>query len=155
MKDLQSKLFPWCVGTILVFAIGNLHAAESYSSQITASAEYSANSRQGVQVQQWLLQQGAPSAPGLNTRFSSGDRLKVTRTTAARPDNVVATASPGDGPPVPLPTNGNPGDRISVTHESGGYVQTWTYQWFGSSTNGGWGLIKYTYERVRVGPAPG
>jgi hypothetical protein len=153
MKDLQSKFFPLYIGTLLLFSIGNVHAVESYASQITASAEYSANSRQGIQVQQWLLQQDAPSAPGLNMRFSSGDRFKVTRTTATRPENVVASASPGDGPPVPLPTKGNPGDTISVTHQSGGYIQTWTYQWFGNSTNGGWGLIKYTYERV--GPAPG
>lgn len=143
-------------GALLALGMGSLHAAPTYSSQITASAEYSAGSGEGAQIQQWLLQQGAPHAPGVTMRFSKSDRFTITRTTLTRSTRIAAAAaSPGDGPPVPLPTSGNPGDSISITHQSGGFIQTWVYEWFGSSTGGGWGLVRYTYERVRVGPAPG
>src|SRR5699024_5743864 len=53
-----------------------------------------------------------------------------------------------DEPPVHLPGGASPGDEVTISYSSGGYAQTWTYRWVGSTGGGRWVLIRYEYFRA-------
>jgi len=50
-------------------------------------------------------------------------------------------------PPVPLPTRGAPGERITIINElPGGFKERWTFQWVPASSGGGGDWKQTHYE---------
>lgn len=152
MKHAHTRIAWIFAAVVMAIGISNAPAADQYTSQTTTRAEYIADSDEGVQIQEWLRAKEAPFGPGHTLKFAPSDRISVElRSTSVA--SGVATQSVRS-PPVPLPTSGQPGDTITVTHTSGGWTQSWSYQWSGNSIAGAWGLIAYRIEKVRVGPMP-
>lgn len=58
------------------------------------------------------------------------------------------TARAAGRPPVPLPSVGSPGERLTIINElPGGFSEQWTFQWVPSAGDGGGGSWKQTdYE---------
>ena len=140
---------------VVVMAVGisRAPAADQYTSQTTTRAEYTAGSDEGLQIQEWLRAKDAPFGPGNARKFASGDRISVELRSTLVANGRVARSVPS--PPVPLPTSGQPGDTVTVTHTSAGWTQSWSYQWSQNSRAEAWGLIAYRIEKARVGPMPG
>lgn len=152
MKHTRTKIAWIFAAVVMAIGISRAPAADQYTSQTTTRSEYVAGSDEGLQIQEWLRAKDAPFGPGHTLKFAPSDRISVElRSTSVA--SGVATQSVRS-PPVPLPTSGQPGDTITVTHTSGSWTQSWSYQWSGNSIAGAWGLIAYRIEKVRVGPMP-
>ena len=111
-------------------------------STLVSEASYTAESTEAQQVRQWLSV-NAPFRSNSeigNPAYLGDVTVVVTRTTSG----MVRPSSPGDGPPVPLPSSGVEGDTIEVTSSSRGWTQTWSYIWRG----GGWRLTAYRYYQT-------
>lgn len=67
-------------------------------------------------------------------------RLLITQSRVAERGRDLRQSSP----PTPLPSSGEPGQTYSVSNTlSDGRHESWTYEWRGSSTGGGWILRAY------------
>jgi hypothetical protein len=132
-----------------VAATGSACAAETYTQSVATVSNYRADSVQAQQVQTWLMHHaeyvnGARIGdPGKLGNIS----VSITKTKTSKA-GAVQTMVVGDAPPVPLPYSGNPGDVISISMTAAGISQTWTYKWVGSSANGQWVLVSYTFRQV-------
>lgn len=152
MKHAHTTIAWVLAAVVMAIGIRSASAADQYTSQTTSRSEYLAGSDEGRQIQEWLRAKDAPFGPGRTLKFAPGDRISVEFRQTSVVNGMVAQSVPP--PPVPLPTSGQPGDTITVTHTSGGWTQSWPYQWSGNSIAGAWGLIAYRIEKVRVGPMP-
>lgn len=152
MKHAHNRIAWIFAAVVMAVGISRAPAADQYTSQTTVRSEYMAGSDAGLQIQAWLRAKDAPFGPGRTLEFAPGDRISVELRQTSVANGMVAQSVPS--PPVPLPTSGQPGDTITVTHPSAGWTQSWTYQWSGNSMAGAWGLIAYRIEKVRVGPMP-
>lgn len=118
-------------------AAGAAVAKDGSRTQVVAEGVYAAGSPEARDVGRWLNDVGAYQKSPLgavevvNSRLILGD---------------VHAYEPGDGPPVPLPPSGNPGQRITVTSSGSGYRESWTYQWI----NHQWRLISYEWADTHV-----
>lgn len=146
MKHANSRTVWLLAAVIAIGGVGTVGAADRYTSQSTTRSEYSAGSAEGVQIQEWLRAKDAPFGPGSALRFVPGDQITVELRSTSVSNGIVAKSVPA--PPVPLPTSGQPGDTITVTHANGHWVQAWSYQCSGNSTSGAWGLIAYRIEKA-------
>lgn len=130
---------------LLVATAGNACAQGTYQTTRLTEAEYRSGSREALDVQRWLVANAAYANGDVLGDFNRLGEISVLyKAVTSSVAGVVKT--PGDSPPVPLPSFGNPGDTISITSTSGGISQTWSYAWQGSSTSGGWILTSYTYK---------
>lgn len=134
----------------LLLALGAVQVATAkspaVSRAITTVSEYRAGSPEVGQVKAWL-QNHAEFANGVMV----GDpeklgHVRITYTKVAAGGSLQADIVGGD-PPVSLPATGNPGDVISISSNSGGITQNWTYTWVGNITTGGWVLTDYGWSR--------
>ncbi|BDU16585.1 hypothetical protein [Lysobacter auxotrophicus] len=152
MEHVRLKFAFVFVVLLLSFGIDSAVAAERFTSAQTATAVVTGGSRDGLQVNQWLRQLDAPSAPGVAAYFAAGDRITITRTSVSESSGAMSAPSINK-PAVPLPTGGSPGETITIEHTGGGWLQSWTYQWSDTSAGEAWGLMSYRVEKVKAGPA--
>lgn len=131
----------------LTFALaGKADATSHIKSLITTEVTYQSGSDQAKQVKEWLIEHAAYVNGAM---IGDPDKLGSVQISYTHTSGSEAsTARPMDinGPPVPLPLTGNPGDVISITSTTGGATQTWTYTWVGSSTMGNWHLTSYIFK---------
>lgn len=140
----------------LAVSSGGVAAGDGVITRVTSEGTYAAASLQGEWVIHWLERQSAPRAVGLDRGFEKVGHFRVSYSRlVGASDHDLDVAAPGDGPPVPLPPSGSPGESITIERTFGGWFESWTYVWTAGSAGGGWMLAGYRYERVRVGPAPG
>lgn len=143
MKDVRKCFVGVFAGVALVAGgSGAARAAETWTSH--ATAEFAADSLEGMQIRQWLVARKAPSGPGDALRFAPGDRVTITRRAVTTGGGGVASTPV----PIPLPALGQPGESRSVTHTGGGWVQMWSYEW----TDGAWELVAYRIDKSNAGP---
>lgn len=150
MKHTHTRIAWIFAAVVMAVGISRAPAADQYTSQTTTRAEYTAGSDEGLQIQEWLRAMDAPFGPGRPLKFAPGDRISVELRSTAVANGMVALSPPS--PPVPLPTSGQLGDTITVTHTSPSWTQSWSYQWSGNAMREAWGLIAYRIEKAGVGP---
>jgi hypothetical protein len=146
----RKKLIFSLIALLLAFGAAQIATAKGVISRaITTVSDYRAGSAEVAQIQVWL-QNHAQFVNGVMVGDPANlGNVRVTYTKISA--NSVQANSVGDGPPVPLPTSGNPGDVISISSISGGITQNWTYTWVGDSTTGGWVLTSYSYSNKPPG----
>lgn len=128
-------------------------ASAATTSQQTTTSSYAANSAAVSQIQAWLLDHATYQKGSMIGDPGKLGTVQVTYIAhlVGSPRNLQ-TQGVGDNPPVPLPAGGNPGDTISVTSSSGGYTQSWSFEWHSNSSGGGWALTSYTYKKNDLPP---
>ena len=105
--------------------------SSSYSVKHTTHATVKRGTDEYDQVVEWLDHHDAPGYT------SQPDQFNISLTTSS----VVASGTSGyssiPGPPVPLPSTGQTGDKLTITScTAGGMQQSWTYQYTGNSSPG-------------------
>jgi len=129
----------------LLLTIGSVYAAsrDGITVAVSTEASYRAGTTEAKSIQFWL-QKNAQYANGqmVGEPAKLGDVTVIYQTSSGSRQSAV-----GDGPPVPLPASGKPGDKISISSTSGGVTQTWSYSWQGSSSGGQWILTSYTWVK--------
>jgi len=121
-------------------------AARDFSSTTITTTEtvYSPGTPQAAAIYAWISAQSPEYAP----MFVGG---QITVVTEARSDGKMVAQSPGSSPPVSLPSNGQPGEVITIIqNRPNGDSESWTYTYSNSGVRGGayhWVLSAYDYKK--------
>lgn len=147
--ELKKLIARAVVATQLLLATFVVSAATTSQRVVTIST-YTENSVEKQAVVAWLHQHAEHVNGKLIGELDRVGDVTVTynRETAA---GHADAQSPGDGPPVPLPPDGHPGDTISVSSCSRGVSQVWSYTWVSNAASGTWGLNSYKYTQMACG----
>lgn len=141
MRYGKSVVF-YLLGALAFSLASNAGARETIRSVVTTEAIFRTGAPEVHEIQRWLVEHAAyVKGAMVGDPGKLGDVQIVY--TANLPDSQIM--SPGDGPPVPLPPTGSPGDEITITSSSGGWTQTWSYRWVSGTTFGRWVLFRYEY----------
>ncbi|CAD1787368.1 hypothetical protein XSP_000577 [Xanthomonas euroxanthea] len=134
----------------LSMALGSLSSsAVAAASQSTTTVQttkvYRANTPEASAIQKWL-----DSVPNADRRTMDLGKITIRSSKTSKGGMVTAA---NDGPPVPLPASGSPGEKITITNElPGGYVETWTFEWVGGGGGGEWRQTDYESHAPVVNP---
>lgn len=120
------------------------------SQKVTTTYLLEAGSAEAKAMQAWLWKHTlVRDGVKLFDAAHIGD-IRITHTAVRKGTNAGTYA---EGPPPPwMPAQGNPGDTYSVSTCSGGVSTSWSYEWVGSSADGGWVLQEYHSVNVRSCP---
>lgn len=111
----------------------------------TTRASIAAGTADAAAVQAWL----AMHAPSHLPRIQDA-AIEVTR--SVRTTLNSAQRAPSGAPPMPLPSNGVPGEEITISQTRPGREESWTFRWSASSTGGGWVLVAYRFKNFQNNP---
>ncbi|QDI04797.1 hypothetical protein E4A48_14845 [Xanthomonas cerealis pv. cerealis] len=149
--DMKKLVLRAVVVAQLIAAPFAVSAATTTSQTVVTTSTFAENSVERQSVVAWLQQHAAHVNGKLIGEFDQIGAVTVT-TTREIAGGRAYPQSPGDGPPVPLPANGVPGQTISVSTCSHGVSQSWSYVWVPANNGGGtWALTSYKYNQVACG----
>ncbi|MBB5942403.1 hypothetical protein [Xanthomonas sp. 3307] len=151
--ELKKLLARAVVAAQLVVAPFIVSAATTSQFVVTTST-YTEKSIEKQAVVAWLQQHAEHVNGKLIGEFDRVGDVTVTYSRETEAGRAYPQ-SPGDGPPVPLPASGRPGDTISVSSCSRGTNQTWSYTWVSNSAGGTWVLTSYKYNQMACGSGSG
>lgn len=153
-KDGHGRVLVHVALCVMAFAaVGSSMGQQAIETATTTAYSYAAGSVEAGQVLQWL-----DAHPGFRGERMAQDIAALGGAPAGKLTVVVAVpatrVSPdapamaaGDGPRAPLPATGVPGQRITITLDTGARMETWAYQWMAHSSGRHWVLTDYEDHR--------